>query len=166
PCAAMTRAGGVGIVTVIRFAAAARVRGLSLLWAISFYGWGRRVAGKTVMRGDDDLDRSLAAVCADIGYVKSKWVMEKLADAARARRVGELLHHPFALHVADVGAHGRETPVEVVVPAHHGLARDPAPPAIERDRPQQRQPPHARRGGEPDHGHDPDAAGARHRRTR
>ncbi|VCK06724.1 SDR family oxidoreductase [Burkholderia pseudomallei] len=89
-----------GLVNVIRFAAAARVKALSLLSTISVYSWGHRITGKTVMREDDDLDQNLDAVCADIGYVKSKWVMEKLADAARARglplitfRVGYATYH-------------------------------------------------------------------------
>ncbi|CAK0135372.1 Uncharacterised protein [Burkholderia pseudomallei] len=100
-------------------------------------------------------------------------VIRRVADAkrdkrqpARARRVGELLHHPFALHVADVGAHGVEILVEVVVLAHHGLARDPVPPAIDRDRRQQRQRLHARGGGEPDHVDEPVDVVALHRRIR
>ncbi|CAJ6224293.1 Uncharacterised protein [Burkholderia pseudomallei] len=100
-------------------------------------------------------------------------VIRRVADAkrdkrqpARARRVGELLHHPFALHVADVGAHGVEILVEVVVLAHHGLARDPVPPAIDRDRRQPRQRLHARGGGEPDHVDEPVDVVALHRRIR
>ncbi|WP_080297095.1 amino acid adenylation domain-containing protein [Burkholderia pseudomallei] len=100
PYAAMKRDNVDGLVNVIRFAAAARVKALSLLSTISVYSWGHRITGKTVMREDDDLDQNLDAVCADIGYVKSKWVMEKLADAARARglplitfRVGYATYH-------------------------------------------------------------------------
>lgn len=74
-----------GLVNVIRFAAAARVKALSRLSTISVYSWGHRITGKTVMREDDDLDQNLDAVRADIGYVKSKRVMEKRAEAARAR---------------------------------------------------------------------------------
>ncbi|WP_235364475.1 SDR family oxidoreductase [Burkholderia pseudomallei] len=83
PYAAMKRDNVDGLVNVIRFAAAARVKALSRLSTISVYSWGHRITGKTVMREDDDLDQNLDAVRADIGYVKSKWVMEKRADAAR-----------------------------------------------------------------------------------
>lgn len=87
-----------GLVNVIRFAAAARVKALSRLSTISVYSRGHRITGKTVMREDDDLDQNLDAVRADIGYVKSKWVMEKRADAARGLplitfRVGYATYH-------------------------------------------------------------------------
>ncbi|MCW0128639.1 amino acid adenylation domain-containing protein [Burkholderia pseudomallei] len=98
PYAAMKRDNVDGLVNVIRFAAAARVKALSRLSTISVYSWGHRITGKTVMREDDDLDQNLDAVRADIGYVKSKWVMEKRADAARGLplitfRVGYATYH-------------------------------------------------------------------------
>ncbi len=34
------------------------------------------------MRESDDIDQNLPAVSRDIGYVRSKWVMEKIADLA------------------------------------------------------------------------------------
>lgn len=37
------------------------------------------------MRESDDIDQNLPAVSRDIGYVRSKWVMEKIADLAAAQ---------------------------------------------------------------------------------
>ena len=37
------------------------------------------------MRENDDIDQNLQAVSRDIGYVRSKWVMEKIADLAAAQ---------------------------------------------------------------------------------
>lgn len=85
PYAVMKKDNVDGLVNLLRFAAAARTKALMLLSTISVYSWGHRVTGKTVMREDDDIDQNLESICSDIGYVKSKWVMEKLADAAEAR---------------------------------------------------------------------------------
>jgi amino acid adenylation domain-containing protein/thioester reductase-like protein len=85
PYAVMKKDNVDGLVNILRFASTTRTKALMLLSTISVYSWGHRVTGKTVMREDDDIDQNLESICSDIGYVKSKWVMEKLADAAEAR---------------------------------------------------------------------------------
>ncbi|MBL3960870.1 hypothetical protein FH728_25325, partial [Bacteroides thetaiotaomicron] len=52
---------------------------------ISVYSWGHRFTGKTLMTEADDIDQNLPAVLEDIGYTRSKWVMEKMADLAAQR---------------------------------------------------------------------------------
>lgn len=74
-----------GMVALLRFAAAGRIKAMILLSTISVYSWGHWFTGKKTMREDDDIDQNLPAICADIGYVKSKWVMETLADQAKVR---------------------------------------------------------------------------------
>lgn len=74
-----------GLKEVIRFAANVRTKPLVLLSTISVYSWGHLFTGKTVMYEADDIDQNLAAVTTDIGYVRSKWVMEKVADLAAAQ---------------------------------------------------------------------------------
>jgi amino acid adenylation domain-containing protein/thioester reductase-like protein len=67
---------------VIAFAARDKLKALMLLSTISVYSWGHLHTGKTVMTEGDDIDQNLPAVMTDIGYVRSKWVMEKIADLA------------------------------------------------------------------------------------
>lgn len=85
PYAAMKRDNVDGLVNIIRFAAERTTKALMLLSTISVYSWGYWITGRDVVTEPDDIDQNLDAVCADIGYVKSKWVMEKIADLAEAR---------------------------------------------------------------------------------
>ncbi|MFC7627453.1 amino acid adenylation domain-containing protein [Paraburkholderia humisilvae] len=73
-----------GLKQVVSFAASDRLKALILLSTISVYSWGHLHTGKTVMTEEDDIDQNFPAVLTDIGYVRSKWVMEKIADLAAA----------------------------------------------------------------------------------
>lgn len=85
PYSWMKRDNVQGLREIIRFAAVQRTKPLMLLSTISVYSWGHLHTGKTVMYEDDDIDQNLPAVITDIGYVRSKWVMEKIADLAASR---------------------------------------------------------------------------------
>ncbi len=85
PYSYMRRDNVQGLREVIGFAATGKLKPLILLSTISVYSWGHLHTGKNVMREDDDIDQNLPAVVTDIGYVRSKWVMEKIADLAAAR---------------------------------------------------------------------------------
>ncbi|MFH4618538.1 non-ribosomal peptide synthetase family protein [Vibrio furnissii] len=85
PYSWMKRDNVQGLREIIRFAGATRTKPLMLLSTISVYSWGHLHTGKTVMREDDSIDQNLPAVITDIGYVRSKWVMEKIADLAESR---------------------------------------------------------------------------------
>ncbi|SFS18384.1 amino acid adenylation domain-containing protein/thioester reductase domain-containing protein [Dyella sp. OK004] len=71
-----------GLREIVGFAATGKLKPLALLSTISVYSWGHLHTHKRVMREDDDIDQNLPAVITDIGYVRSKWVMEKIADLA------------------------------------------------------------------------------------
>ncbi len=71
-----------GLREIIRLAGAGRTKCLSLLSTISVYSWGHVFTNKTVMTESDDIAQNLLAVSKDIGYVRSKWVMEAIADLA------------------------------------------------------------------------------------
>ncbi|MCW8127990.1 amino acid adenylation domain-containing protein [Microbulbifer halophilus] len=71
-----------GVRRIITFASDYRVKPLMLFSTISVYSWGHIHTGKKVVSEDDDIDQNLPAVVTDIGYVRSKWVMEKVADLA------------------------------------------------------------------------------------
>jgi amino acid adenylation domain-containing protein/thioester reductase-like protein len=73
-----------GLKQIISFAANEKLKALILLSTISVYSWGHLHTGKTVMTEEDDIDQNFPAVLTDIGYVRSKWVMEKIADLAAA----------------------------------------------------------------------------------
>lgn len=82
PYSYMKRDNVQGLNEVIRFAAHLRTKPLMLLSTISVYSWGHLHTGKRVMLESDDIDQNLPAVLSDLGYVRSKWVMEKIADLA------------------------------------------------------------------------------------
>lgn len=71
-----------GLREIIRLAGAGRTKCLALLSTISVYSWGHVFTNKTVMLESDDIGQNLLAVSKDIGYVRSKWVMEAIADLA------------------------------------------------------------------------------------
>ncbi|GEJ44898.1 non-ribosomal peptide synthetase [Chryseobacterium sp. ON_d1] len=71
-----------GLREIIKLAGAERTTCLALLSTISVYSWGHVFTGKTVMLESDDIEQNLMSVSKDIGYVRSKWVMEAVADLA------------------------------------------------------------------------------------
>lgn len=71
-----------GLREIIKLAGAERTKCLALLSTISVYSWGHVFTGKTVMLESDDIEQNLMSVSKDIGYVRSKWVMEAVADLA------------------------------------------------------------------------------------
>lgn len=71
-----------GLRSIIDLAANKRTKCLVLLSTISVYSWGHVFTGKTVMEEGDDISQNLQSVSRDIGYVRSKWVMEAIADLA------------------------------------------------------------------------------------
>lgn len=71
-----------GLREIIKLAGAERMKCLALLSTISVYSWGHLFTGKTVMLESDDIEQNLMSVSKDIGYVRSKWVMEAIADLA------------------------------------------------------------------------------------
>ena len=71
-----------GLREIIKLAGAERTKCLALLSTISVYSWGHLFTGKTVMLESDDIEQNLMSVSKDIGYVRSKWVMEAVADLA------------------------------------------------------------------------------------
>lgn len=85
PYSYMKRDNVQGLREIIRFAAQNQTKPLVLLSTISVYSWGHLHTGKKVMLESDDIDQNLPAVITDIGYVRSKWVMEKIADLAASR---------------------------------------------------------------------------------
>lgn len=71
-----------GLREIIKLAGAERTKCLALLSTISVYSWGHIFTGKTIMLESDDIAQNLMSVSKDIGYVRSKWVMEAVADLA------------------------------------------------------------------------------------
>lgn len=71
-----------GLREIIKLAGAEKTKCLALLSTISVYSWGHLFTGKKVMLESDDIEQNLMSVSKDIGYVRSKWVMEAIADLA------------------------------------------------------------------------------------
>lgn len=85
PYSYMKRDNVEGLQQVIRFCATHKTKALMLMSTISIYSWGHRFTHKAWAHEDDDIDDNLPAVRHDLGYVQSKWVMEKIADLAAAK---------------------------------------------------------------------------------
>lgn len=74
-----------GLRRLIRFAGRGKLKCLSLMSTISVYSWGHKFTGKTVMTEQDDIRQNILSVSKDIGYVRSKYVMEAVADLAASQ---------------------------------------------------------------------------------
>lgn len=84
PYSCIKRDNVLGLREIIRFAANQRTKPLVLLSTLSVYSWDQWHSGRRVMHEEDNIDENLPAVVSDSGYVRSKWVMEKMADLAAA----------------------------------------------------------------------------------
>src|SRR5690606_20024955 len=71
-----------GLQEVIRLATTRKMKFLALLSSMGVFSWGRPFTGKTWMYENDPIDQNLRAVSKDLGYIKSKWVMEKMIQSA------------------------------------------------------------------------------------
>ncbi|MEH6304242.1 amino acid adenylation domain-containing protein [Olivibacter sp. CPCC 100613] len=74
-----------GLHHMLHLAVTRRVKHLVLLSSMGVFSWGRPFTGKTWMYEDDPIEQNLPAVCRDLGYIKSKWVMESIAEKARRK---------------------------------------------------------------------------------
>lgn len=74
-----------GLHNVIDLAVTKKVKYLVLLSSMGVFSWGRPFTKKTWMYEDDDIHQNMEAVSRDLGYIKSKWVMESIAEKARSK---------------------------------------------------------------------------------
>lgn len=85
PYSYMRRDNVEGLKQILHFCGVYKTKALMLMSTISIYSWGHRFTRKTHVYEQDDIDENLPAIRDDLGYVQSKWVMEKLADLAASR---------------------------------------------------------------------------------
>jgi len=106
PYSYMKSANVEGLREIIAFAAAGKkTKCLVLLSTISVYSWGHVFTHKTVMKETDDISQNLLAVSKDIGYVRSKWVMEGIADLAAAQGLPVITYRlGYAMCNSETGA--------------------------------------------------------------
>ncbi|MBV8327763.1 amino acid adenylation domain-containing protein [Chryseobacterium sp.] len=94
-----------GLREIIKFAGAQKTKCLVLLSTISVYSWGHVFTGKKVMTESDDIEQNLMSVSKDIGYVRSKWVMEAIADLAAKEGLPLITHRlGYAMCHSETGA--------------------------------------------------------------
>jgi len=72
-----------GLHHILHLAVNAKVKHLVLLSSMGVFSWGRPFTGKTWMYENDSIEQNLPAVSRDLAYIKSKWVMESIAEKAR-----------------------------------------------------------------------------------
>ncbi|MBO0497054.1 amino acid adenylation domain-containing protein [Pseudomonas sp. Marseille-Q1929] len=69
---------------ILDFCTAHKTKCLCLMSTISVYSWGHRFTHKQRAYERSSIDVNLPAIRHDLGYVQSKWVMEKITDLAHA----------------------------------------------------------------------------------
>jgi thioester reductase-like protein len=74
-----------GLKQIIRFCSSQKTKPLMLMSTISIYSWGHRYTNRTRAYEEDSIDVNLPAIRDDLGYVQSKWVMEKITDLAASK---------------------------------------------------------------------------------
>jgi amino acid adenylation domain-containing protein/thioester reductase-like protein len=74
-----------GFHNVIDLAVTKKIKYLVLLSSMGVFSWGRPFTKKTWMYEDDAIDQNMDAVSRDLGYIKSKWVMESIAEKAKIK---------------------------------------------------------------------------------
>lgn len=74
-----------GLHNIIDLAVTGKIKFLMLLSSMGVFSWGRPFTKKTWMYEDDSIDQNMAAVSRDLGYIKSKWVMESISEKARQK---------------------------------------------------------------------------------
>ncbi|WP_428229044.1 amino acid adenylation domain-containing protein [Flavobacterium sp.] len=74
-----------GLHNVIDLAVTTKIKFLVLLSSMGVFSWGRSFTKKTWMYEDDAIDQNMAAVSRDLGYIKSKWVMESITEKAKQK---------------------------------------------------------------------------------
>lgn len=85
PYAVIKKANVDGLRGVLAFAAAGKPKPLVLLSSMGVFSWGRPFTHKTWMHETDDIHENIRAVSKDLGYIRSKWVMEKMTQQAIER---------------------------------------------------------------------------------
>jgi len=72
-----------GMANILHLAVNGKIKFLIISSSMGVYSWGRSFTGKTWMTEDEPIEQNLPAVCRDMGYIRSKWVMESMASKAR-----------------------------------------------------------------------------------
>lgn len=71
-----------GLRGILTFAAQGKPKPLILLSSMGVFSWGRPFTHKTWMRETDNINENIRAVSKDLGYIRTKWVMEKMTQQA------------------------------------------------------------------------------------
>ncbi|WP_240920209.1 non-ribosomal peptide synthetase family protein [Sphingobacterium chungjuense] len=74
-----------GLHHIIELAVHQKTKYLVLLSSMGVFSWGRPFTQKTWMYEDDSIYQNMPAITRDLGYIKSKWVMESIAEKAKAK---------------------------------------------------------------------------------
>lgn len=72
-----------GTQNILLFSTAEKLKLLVVSSSIGVYSWGRAFTGKTWMTEEEAIEQNLPAVSRDMGYIRSKWVMDKIVSLAR-----------------------------------------------------------------------------------
>lgn len=71
-----------GLNEILKLAVGKKLKYLMLLSTMGVFSWGRPFTASTFMTEESNIDQNLSAVSRDLGYIKSKWVMEKIIEQA------------------------------------------------------------------------------------
>ncbi|MDR6547788.1 amino acid adenylation domain-containing protein/thioester reductase-like protein [Chryseobacterium rhizosphaerae] len=87
PYSIIRKANILGLQEVIKFAAAEKIKPVSLFSTSAVFSFGHQFTHKKWVYENDDIHQDLQAVSRDLGYVQSKWVMEQIMQKAEEKGV-------------------------------------------------------------------------------
>lgn len=87
PYSIIRKANILGLQEIIKFAAAGKIKPVSLFSTSAVFSFGHQFTNKKWVTENDDIHQDLEAVSRDLGYVQSKWVMEQIMQKAEEKGV-------------------------------------------------------------------------------
>lgn len=87
PYSYMKAANVDGLLVLIKLATNKKLKQISLLSTVGVYSWEHYFTKPEMMRESDSIDSAFKYLSKDMGYIQSKWVMEKIAAQAISKGV-------------------------------------------------------------------------------
>ncbi len=87
PYSYMKAANVDGLLVLIKLAAYKKLKQISLLSTVGVFSWEHYFTKPELMRESDSIDSAFNYLSKDMGYIQSKWVMEKMATQAIAKGI-------------------------------------------------------------------------------
>jgi amino acid adenylation domain-containing protein/thioester reductase-like protein len=108
PYSYMKAANVDGLLVLIKLATNKKLKQISLLSTVGVYSWEHYFTKPELMRESDSIDSAFKYLSKDMGYIQSKWVMEKIAAQAISKGVPIIIFRlGYVFSHSDTGATAR-----------------------------------------------------------